>query len=471
MKKLNPLFDTDSYKVSQFSQYPVGTSKIYSYFESRLGEGFEKIVFFGLQYIIKNTLMNQITHEDVDYAKQFFKSHMGIFNEEGWRYIVNEHNGYLPLQIKAVPEGTVLTRGNVLITIESTDSNVPWLPQYIETVIVRNWSMINVATISYQMKLILLDAFTKSSDSITPKQDVLFKLHDFGSRGTYSQEAAGIGGMGHLVNFLGSDTVAAIMYAQDTYNTDEMLAYSIPGSEHSCVTSWGQNGEKAAFENMIKTYGGKTPFLAMVVDSYDLEYAVKEIIGVQLKDLIINCGSTVVIRPDSGEPKVSVLKCLTWLSEAFGYTVNSKGYKVLPDCVRVIQGDGITMQSLPDIVKFILGKGYSIDNIAFGMGGGLLAKHDRDTFRFAQKCSYIEINGVGNDVRKMPKTDMTKASKGGKLKLVLRGGEYYTVKDDGKNLEVDQLQVVYFFNKKFGHTTPVFNECTFSDIRARTGTW
>jgi len=321
------------------------------------------------------------------------------------------------------------------------------------------------------MKLILLDAFTKSSDSITPKQDVLFKLHDFGSRGTYSQEAAGIGGMGHLVNFLGSDTVAAIMYAQDTYNTDEMLAFSIPATEHSSTTSWGVNGEKAAFENMIKTYGGKTPFLAMVADSYDLEYAVKEIIGVQLKDLIINCGSTVVIRPDSGEPKVSVLKCLTWLSEAFGYTVNSKGYKVLPNCVRVIQGDGITMQSLPDIVNFILGKGYSIDNIAFGMGGGLLAKHDRDTFRFAQKCSYIEINGVGSDVRKMPKTDMTKASKGGKLKLVLRDGEYYTVKDDGKNLEVDQLQVVYFFNKKFGHTTPVFNECTFSDIRARTSTW
>lgn len=471
MKKLNPLFDTDSYKVSQFSQYPVGTSKIYSYFESRLGEGFEKIVFFGLQYIIKNTLMNQITHEDVDYAKQFFNSHMGVFNEEGWRYIVNEHNGYLPLQIKAVPEGTVLARGNVLVTIESTDPNVPWLPQYIETIIVRNWSMINVATISYQMKLVLLKAFEKTSDSITPKQDVLFKLHDFGSRGTYNQEAAGIGGMSHLINFMGSDTVAGILYAQDTYDTTEMLAYSIPGTEHSSTTSWGQNGEKSAFENMIKTYGGKTPFLAMVADSYDLEYAVKEIIGVQLKDLIINCGSTVVVRPDSGEPKVSVLKCLKWLSDAFGYTVNSKGYKVLPNCVRVIQGDGITMESLPEIVEFITGAGYSIDNIAFGMGGGLLAKHDRDTFRFAQKCSYIEIDGVGSEVRKIPKTDMTKASKGGKLKLVLEDGEYITVKNDGKDGRIDQLQVVYYFNAKYGHTEPLFNKTTFQEIRQRTGTW
>lgn len=471
MKKLNPLFDTDSYKVSQFAQYPKGTNKIYSYFESRLGEGFEKVVFFGLQYIIKNTLLNRITHEDVDFAKKFFNAHMGVFNEEGWRYIVDTHDGYLPLQIKAVPEGTVLSRGNVLVTIESTDPNVPWLPQYVETIIVRNWSMINVATISYQMKLILLNAFEKTSDSITPKQDVLFKLHDFGSRGTYSQEAAGIGGMSHLINFLGSDTVAGILYAQDTYNTEEMLAYSIPATEHSSTTSWGQKGEKDAFENMIKTYGGKTPFLAMVADSYDLEYAVKEIIGVQLKDLIINCGSTVVVRPDSGEPKESVLNCLKWLSDAFGYTVNSKGYKVLPSCIRVIQGDGITMESLPNIVNFIVANGFSIDNIAFGMGGGLLAKHDRDTFRFAQKCSYIEINGVGSDVRKMPKTDMTKASKGGKLKLVLRDGEYYTVKDDGRNLEEDQLKVVYFFNKKFGHTKPLFTEYTFESIRQRTGTW
>lgn len=468
---LSPLFDTDSYKSSHFKLFPPGTNKVYSYFESRLGDGFGKIMFFGLQYIIKTIIAKQITIEEVKQAEKFFNEHIGTFNTADWEYIVNTHNGYLPLQIKAVPEGTVLSRNNVLVTIENTDPKLFWLPQYIETIIVRNWSTINVATISYHMKLILLDAFTKSSDSITPKQDVLFKLHDFGSRGAYCQEAASIGGMGHLINFMGSDTISAILMAQTTYNTSEMLAYSIPSLEHSCVISWGQNGEKSAFENMIKTYGGKTPFLAMVADSYDLEYAVKEIIGVHLKDLIINCGSTVVVRPDSGEPKVSVLKCLKWLSDAFGYTVNSKGYKVLPNCVRVIQGDGITMESLPEIVEFITGAGYSIDNIAFGMGGGLLAKHDRDTFRFAQKCSYIEIDGVGSEVRKIPKTDMTKASKGGKLKLVLEDGEYITVKNDGKDGRIDQLQVVYYFNAKYGHTEPLFNKTTFQEIRQRTGTW
>lgn len=468
---LSPLFDTDSYKSSHFKLFPPGTNKVYSYFESRLGDGFEKIMFFGLQYIIKNIIAKQITIEEVKQAEKFFNEHIGTFNTADWEYIVNTHNGYLPLQIKAVPEGTVLSRGNVLVTIENTDPKLFWLPQYIETIIVRNWSTINVATISYHMKLILLDAFSKTSDSTTPESDVLFKLHDFGSRGAYCQEAASIGGMGHLINFMGSDTISAILMAQTTYDTSEMLAYSIPALEHSCVTSWGQNGEKSAFENMIKTYGGKTPFLAMVADSYDLEYAVKQIIGVELKNLIINCGSTVVVRPDSGVPKESVLKCLKWLSDAFGYTVNSKGYKVLPSCVRVIQGDGITMESLPDLVQFITGAGYSIDNVAFGMGGGLLAKHDRDTFRFAQKCSYIEIDGVGSEVRKIPKTDMTKASKGGKLKLVLEDGEYITVKDDGKDGRVDQLQVVYYFNAKYGHTEPLFNKTTFQEIRQRTGTW
>lgn len=468
---LSPLFDTDSYKSSHFKLFPPGTNKVYSYFESRLGDGFEKIMFFGLQYIIKNIIAKQITIEEVKQAEKFFNEHIGTFNTADWEYIVNTHNGYLPLQIKAVPEGTVLSRGNVLVTIENTDPKLFWLPQYIETIIVRNWSTINVATISYHMKLILLEAFNKTSDSANPNIDVLFKLHDFGSRGAYCQEAASIGGMGHLINFMGSDTISAILMAQTTYDTSEMLAYSIPALEHSCVTSWGQNGEKSAFENMIKTYGGKTPFLAMVADSYDLEYAVKQIIGVELKDLIINCGSTVVVRPDSGVPKESVLKCLKWLSDAFGYTVNSKGYKVLPSCVRVIQGDGITMESLPDLVQFITGAGYSIDNVAFGMGGGLLAKHDRDTFRFAQKCSYIEIDGVGSEVRKIPKTDMTKASKGGKLKLVLEDGEYITVKDDGKDGRVDQLQVVYYFNAKYGHTEPLFNKTTFQEIRQRTGTW
>lgn len=470
MKKLNSLFDVDSYKASQYAQYPENTTKVYSYFESRLGEGFKKLVFFGLQYTIKNIINQQITHADIDFAKKFFNAHMGCFNEAGWRYIVDTHNGYLPIQIQAVPEGTVLSRGNVLFTIESTDSNVAWLPQYVETILVRSWSTINVATLSYHLKLKLLAAFEETSDA-PGKEAVLFKLHDFGSRGAYSQEAAAIGGMGHLVNFLGSDTIAAVLCGQDTYNTDEMLAYSIPAMEHSTVTSWGRNGEKDAFTNMINTYGGKAPFLAMVVDSYDMENAVKNIIGKELNELVRKCGSTVVVRPDSGEPKDSVLSCLQWLEEGYGVTVNSKGYKVLPDCIRVIQGDGITYESLTGIVDHIKNAGYAIDNLAFGMGGGLLQKHDRDTLRFAQKCSYIEIDDVGRDVQKMPKTDPTKASKKGRLKLVKDGDDYKTIADDKFDGQKNELVVVYYHNAKFGHKVPLVKEWSFQEIRARTGTW
>lgn len=471
---LSPLFDIDSYKASQYAQYPQGMTKLYSYFESRLGEGFKKIVMFGLQYIIKTILSVRVTHEEVTTAKAFFMEHMGCFNEEGWRYIVDVHGGYLPLEIRAIPEGTVIERSNCLFSIESLDENVAWLPQYIETLIVRNWAMINVATISYHMKAKLIEAFEKSSDA-DAKSEVLFKLHDFGSRGAYCQEAAAIGGMGHLVNFMGSDTIVAIKTAQEVYNTNAMLAYSIAAMEHSTVTSWGRNGEASAFENHIRTfaknYSGTSQFLAMVVDSYDMENAVRNIIGKQLKELIVNSGSTIVVRPDSGVPAESVVSCLKWLDESFGTTVNSKGYKVLASCVRVIQGDGINMESLPEIVEAVEDAGFSIENVAFGMGGGLLQKHDRDTFRFAQKCAYIEVLGEGRGVQKMPKTDPSKASKKGRLKVVREGDGYITIADDKIDSRPDVLETVYIYNRKWGHNVPLVREFTMDEIRQRTGLW
>ena len=284
MKRLLPIFDTDSYKQSHYLQYPPGLRKVFSYLEARTGSGFDKIVFFGLQYIIKNTLMTPITMDDVEFAKKFCEQHVGFFNYEGWKYIVEKHNGFLPLQINAVPEGTVISRGNVLVTIENTDFLCAWLPQYIEDIIVRVWSTINVATLSYHMKSVILNAFEKSSDG--SKDAALFKLVDFGSRGAYSQEAAGVGGMGHLINFLSTDNILSILYAQDTYNTSDMLGYSIPATEHSTTVSWTESREQDVFENMINQFGGTNPLIAMVMDSYDLENAVRNIIGKNLKNKI-----------------------------------------------------------------------------------------------------------------------------------------------------------------------------------------
>lgn len=469
MKRLLPIFDTDSYKQSHFLQYPQGIKKVFSYLEARTGSGFDKIVFFGLQYIIKNTLMTPITMDDVEFAKKFYESHIGVFNYDGWKYIVEKHNGYLPLEIKAVPEGTVISRGNVLVTIENTDANCAWLPQYIEDIIVRVWSTINVATLSYHMKKVILDAFEKSSDNV---DSALFKLVDFGSRGAYSQEAAGVGGMGHLVNFLATDNIPSILYAQEAYNTNEMLGFSIPATEHSTTVSWTESREQDVFENMIDTFGGKYPLIAMVTDSYDLENAVRNIIGKNLKDKILNCGSTIVIRPDSGEPKDSVLSCIKWLEEAFGTEVNSKGYKVLHKSVRVIQGDGVNYNSLVEIINHVLDNGYSIDNVAFGSGGGLLQAHNRDTYRIAQKCSYVQFKDVGYGVRKVPKTDPTKASKAGRLKLIKDGDDYKTVVENQySNVNDNELKTVYFFNKSWGLNTPTFNQINFNQVRKNTGLW
>lgn len=471
MNTLHPIFDTDSYKASHFKQYPPKTEYVYSYVEARTGKGFDKVVFFGLQYIIKNILTKQLTKTDVETASKFFNAHMGVFNEEGWNYILEKHNGYLPIQIQAIPEGTVVSRGVPLITIVNTDPNCFWLTQLVETIIVRVWSTINVATISYNAKLIIKSFLEKTSD--VPVKDILpSRLQDFGSRGSYCQEAAAVGGMGHLVNFAGSDTVVAMLNVQNTYNISEMVAYSIPATEHSTTTSWGKENECDVFENMINAYGGKVPYIAMVMDSYDLENAVKNYIGTKLKDKIINCGSTIVCRPDSGEPTEVVVKTLQWLEECFGSSVNSKGYKVLTNCVRVIQGDGITIDSIPEILQAVVDAGFSTENIVMGMGGGLLQQHNRDTFRFAQKCSAIRIDGLWTTVQKIPATDMTKASKAGIFTNGMFVNESVVVKVGSTT---DEYTKQYTYNTVYSldelMDTPNTLEYTFDEVRKNTGLW
>lgn len=469
---IHPIFDTDSYKASHFKQYPEGTEYVYSYIEARTGSGFDKVVFFGLQYILKNIISLQLTLKDIEAAEAFFNFHVGIFNTDGWKYILEKHNGYLPLQIKAIPEGTVVSRGVPLITIVNTDKKCYWLTHWVETILVRVWSTINVATISYNAKLIIKEFLQKTSD--VPLQNILpSRLQDFGSRGSYCQEAAAVGGMGHLVNFAGSDTVTAIVNAQNTYNTQEMLAFSIPAAEHATITSWGRENECKAFENMIDTFGGKVPYFAIVSDSYDLENAIKNHIGSTLKQKIINCGSVAVIRPDSGLPQEVVVNSLKWLDEAFGSIVNSKGYKVLANCVRVIQGDGININSIPEILQAVVDAGYSTENIVLGMGGGLLQQHNRDTFRFAQKCSSICINGEWKDVQKIPATDITKASKAGRFTHISffdsENNIEYIDATTTEYLESNLMPLVYDFQE--GDSVPFINEFTFEEVRNNTGLW
>ncbi|MDD2231028.1 MAG: nicotinate phosphoribosyltransferase [Candidatus Cloacimonetes bacterium] len=456
----NPILNTDSYKASHFLQYPPMVSGLMSYIEGR-GDGRKKTTFFGLQMYMLEYLTTPITQEDIDVAELIFTAHGEPFNRRGWEYILEKHNGFMPIRIKAVPEGLRIPTGNVLVTVESTDPNCIWIVNYVETSMLRAvWYPTSVCSVSRDIKGLIYDFLVKTSED--PDGQIPFKLHDFGSRGVSSKESAAIGGCAHLVNFQGTDTIEGILAARVFYNCD-MAGYSIPAAEHSTITSWGRAHEVDAYRNMIKQFGGKGKLVAIVSDSYDIYNACTNIYGKELKQEIIDDGATVVIRPDSGHPPTVVLKCLELLGAEFGYTINAKGFKVLNN-VKVLQGDGIEFNSILDILTTIRKGGWSTDNVAFGMGGALLQHPNRDTYSFAMKCCAIRKDGVWQDVYKEPKTDSGKNSKRGRISLFQRkSGEYYSEKievvENNGGTDVEVLVPVFQDGK-------ILKLYTFDEVRA-----
>ncbi len=413
MPSTNLLTLTDSYKLSHYKQYPAGSQHVSSYFESRVGAKFDSTVFFGLQAILKEHLVGQVvTEAKIADVKALSDAHMGpgLFNEAGWSRLLQKHKGTLPVRIRAVLEGTVVPTGHVLMTIENTDSEFPWLTNYLETLLVQVWYPSTVATQSREMKKTILKYLNETGDPSL----IGFKLHDFGFRGSTSVESAGLGGAAHLVNFMGTDTLRGLEYARDYYAAG-IAGFSIPASEHSTITSWGREHENDAMRNMLEQY--PSGLVACVSDSWDIFSACANIWGKELKDKVLARDGVLVIRPDSGDPIDIVPRVMRLLGERFGQSMNDKGYLVLDKHVRMIQGDGITADSLGQILEAVKVAGYSADNLAFGSGGGLLQNVNRDTQRFAFKCSAIQVNGEWRDVYKAPATDPTKNSKAGRLTL------------------------------------------------------
>jgi len=410
----NLIVNTDSYKTSHYLQYPPNTNFVSSYIESRGGQ-YQQLVFFGLQAFIKEYLSKPISPEDINEAEEILTAHGVPFYREGWEYILEQHNGYLPVTIEAVPEGTVVNTKNVLVQVVNSDPKCFWLTSYLETALLRAiWYPTTVATVSWHVKQLIKKFLLKTADNL---EGLPFKLHDFGSRGASSEESAALGGAAHLINFMGTDTLSGIIAARNYYQ-ESMAGFSIPAAEHSTITSWGQDREDQAYSNMLQQFAGEGKIVAVVSDSYNLWEAIANIWGEQLKEQVINNGGTVVIRPDSGEPVEVVCRTIEMLMDKFGYTTNSKGYKLLPSYIRVIQGDGVSLASIRLILEATTAKGLSADNIAFGMGAELLQKVNRDTLKFAMKASAIEIEGAWQDVFKDPITDPGKTSKKGRLALI-----------------------------------------------------
>lgn len=432
---------TDSYKVSHYRQYPPGTRRVYSYFESRVGAKFPETVFFGLQYWLKQYLAGPVvTAEKIDRAEQLFDAHFNgaLVNRAGWEYILNQHGGRLPLEIKAVPEGTVVGPSNVLMTVENTDDRVYWLTNYVESLLVQTWYPSTVATQSRAMKRLILEYLDATGDPAL----IDFKLHDFGFRGVTCPEQAAIGGAAHLINFRGTDTLAGLVLLNEFYH-EPCAGFSIPAAEHSTITTWGKEHEVDACRNMLAQY--PSGLVATVSDSYDIFNCCENIWGGVLKDQVLSRDGVLVVRPDSGDPPTVVVRVLEILGEKFGVTVNSKGYKVLNPKVRVIQGDGIDFSSLEKILAAMQGTYWSADNVSFGSGGGLLQKLNRDTQKFAFKCSSVTVGDEEREVFKQPVTDRGKQSKAGRLKLVHEGsaeGNGFTTVA-AADPRPDQLQVVF----------------------------
>lgn len=402
--------DVDSYKLSHYLQYPPGLTNISSYVEPRSGP--DEIVFFGLQAWIKNTLSHFAHEEDVDELKDYACSHGLPFNDKFYDLCYKP----LPLRIQALPEGTIVQPGTCLVQVTNTDPKYPWLTSFVETSLLRAvWYPTTVATKSRQIKKIIKHYLEKTADNA---DGLPFKLHDFGFRGVSSHESGCIGGLAHLVNFQGTDTMGALRWARRYYH-EPMAGFSIPAAEHSTMTSWGRDRETEAYANMIDKFGGPGIF-AVVSDSYDIYNACESIWGGSLRDQVKTNGGTLVVRPDSGDPQIVILKILDILGDKFGTRTNTKGFRMLPDYLRIIQGDGVNELSIHTILSKMAVHGWSSDNIAFGMGGALLQDVTRDDFSFAMKAS-AKSNDNGTTwtgFAKDPVTMTSKRSKAGRLAVI-----------------------------------------------------
>ena len=445
---------TDSYKASHFKMYPE-CQKMVAYGEFRSpypikmkGESSSdtRVLFQGMRYILENYIAVPWTVEDVENAEKFYKTHNAgnteyPFPKELFMKFVKENNGYFPVKIEALEEGTV---ANVHVPVYQITAEKEYarLVTFLETILTHVWYPSTVATLSRRCKDIIAEAFKESVD---PELMFLLdsRLHDFGMRGCTSVEQTILGGVAHLLNFNGSDTMSAAYYAQFHLNNGNPVAQSIPATEHSVMTSWPD--EKKAIDNMIDEFGGNGKVFAVVMDSYDYNNALFNVLPT-IAEHHKEKGGLIVLRPDSGDPVQCIRDAMKAGESAFGCTINKKGFKVLNGCAA-IQGDGINYQTIIDILDAVLKDGYSACNVAFGMGGGLLQKVNRDTMAFATKLSHtVDKNGVKRDIMKRPKTDSGKTSLPGELKVIRNpntgGLDVFPKEHDTGNAE-NMLKVVY----------------------------
>lgn len=460
--KHNFIILTDSYKLTHHDLYMPGTEAVYSYYESRNGAHFPETVFFGLQSLLRDHLEGVVvTQEDVEEAAALAAIHFGrddVFNRAGWEHIVNEHGGRLPLRIKAVREGTPMPNSNALFTVQNLDPKTFWLTNAVESLLTHVWYSSLVATYSRFTKKIIANYWDAT---VGNREGMDFALHDFGFRGAASVDAAAIGGAGHLLNFMGTDTLVAISLLNKHYDAPlETIAFSVVATEHSNMTAMGPDGEPAVVRNILAK--NPTGILSVVSDSFDIYSFVTDLVCTEFKDDILARDGVFVVRPDSNTPRHpnphdQVVWILEELWRGFGGETNELGFKVLDPHVRVLWGDGIDAHGIELILQAAMEAGFAASNLVFGMGGGLLQKgHHRDVQRSAFKCSAQLKDGTWIDIWKKPQ-DITKASKRGRLSVIPYDGSIITLSEANHK---DDLLVTVFENGE------IINPITLEEMRA-----
>ena len=454
----NPILNTDSYKFGHYLQYPPGTRAISSYITTRGHSETAELVFFGLQMFLKEYLSKPFTAADIAEGETVAALHGQPFNRAGWEHILNAHGGYFPLRVEAIAEGSLLRRDVPMVQVVNTDPQVPWLTSYVETAMLRAvWYPSTVASAARRIRQTMLPFLEKSCED--PQAMSRTRLVDFGARGVASLEQAGIGAAAHLVQFDQTDTLTGILFAREYYGA-EMAGFSVPASEHTTMTAWGQSDEAAAYANMIDNFARFGAY-SVVSDSYDINNAVAEIWGKQLQAKVRAAGGTLIVRPDSGDPIDTPVQVVAQLAYAFGTHLNGKGYKVLDNSVRVLQADGLSLQDITMILGRLESMGFSAENIAFGMGASQLQKLSRDTYSFTMKGSARqEERGIWHDISRRPAMRREKLPNSGRQAVILEEGGLAPVRLEELGARQNYLEPVWEDGK-------LLRDWDFEEIRAR----
>lgn len=437
--ELNPVLLPDSYKVAHHLMMPKDTVNLYAYFEARSNKVFDKTLVFGLNFIL-NKLARPITLPQIMLMKEFYKKHFGgndYFNYDMYEYIVQKYRGKLPLMIRAIPEGTLVRTGNALFDVYSLDEKCYPLVTGVETALSQAWYPFTVATISFNIKQKIKSYLQATSDSLDGLE---WMLHDFGQRGVSSDESAAIGGAAHLVNFRGTDNTMALMALMEEYGYHQMPGDSVAATEHSIMTCRGLDKEYQVVQEVSETF--KNTILSEVLDSSNIYETTKKAVT---DPVILGREGLFVIRLDSGKPTMVSREILDIIADKAGYTINSKGYKVINPKFKILWGDGLDIDLIEQTLEEIMNHNYCVSNFAtLGMGGGLLQKCNRDTMSFAYKVSARATENELIEVYKDP-VHGGKTSKKGLLKTVVdqKNGNFMTVKDSELDTREDCKIIVF----------------------------